>query len=388
MATTTLNRIMAAQGPGASAATSSRSKKDEKPHTVKIPKRVGLYIIGDMIGRGGFCVVREATHVLTKDKVAVKIVNKRALDQRSMKALFHEVHILQRLSAPAASHPHIGKLYEIVDTEDVLYMFLELCSGGNIREYIKSIDDRKKKLEEVRRLTRQIILALEHIHSYNIAHRDMKALNILLDHKMNAKLVDYGLSVQCWPGQFVKTEWPGSPPYAAPELFRREAYLPMAVDIWSLGVVVYELICGQKPFLATSHRELMEKVLKGAYTFPAWVPPPFRRIVKLMLVPEPTKRAPPKILKNDILIRSAGMHQKNVYPSHSEVLSQMEELGISRQDISEALQKHSFGRIAGVYNIIANRYVVQDVDVANLDRNKNLRWQQKVMLQKEESEVH
>eukprot|EP00128_Syssomonas_multiformis_P018035 Colp12_sorted_trinity150504_noHs@34509 len=265
-------------------------------------------------------------------------------------------------------------------------MFMEWCSGGNVRDYAAEIEDPKLREEEVRRLFRQIVSAVEHCHNHNIAHRDLKALNLMLDCRKNVKLLDFGLSVQCWPGQKVDNEWPGSPPYAAPELFRRESYLPMAADVWSLGVVLYELVYKRKPFEGKTHKELMEKVLQGSYALPGGVNPDLKKLIRKMLQQEPEKRLRPHQIKADAWLSQSRPNVMTASTNPDEIIEEMKKMGIDRETVLSSLQKHSFGRISGIYNIISNRYpTVESPRLASGDvHGLPMRWQKKLTMQKDQ----
>merc|ERR1712106_60038 len=113
----------------------------------------------------------------------------------------------------------------------------------------------------------QIIAALRYCHSRGIVHRDLKADNLLLDKDLNIKLADFGFSNYYKPGVLLST-WCGSPPYAAPELFEGKEYDGPKADIWSLGVILYLLVCGHLPFDAKTLQELRAKVVAGKCRIP------------------------------------------------------------------------------------------------------------------------
>lgn len=243
---------------------------------------VGNYDLGKTIGRGRFGKVKLATHVLTGQQVAVKIVRKKCLSAEEASLLRREVDILKSFN-----HPNIIKLYEVLETEKVLFLIMEHASGGEVLDFIVA----HKKLPEPRakQLFRQMVSALAHIHSMMVAHRDLKAENILLDSHLNIKIIDFGLSNFFTTSQLLKTPC-GSPSYAAPELIRKVEYDGPAADIWSLGVNLYVLVCGVLPFKPTDLVNLYDKVLKGEYEVPGFMSAECADLISKMLVVDPKKR--------------------------------------------------------------------------------------------------
>ncbi|KAM6295771.1 serine/threonine-protein kinase SIK3 isoform 4-T4 [Aegotheles albertisi] len=143
--------------------------------------------------------------------------------------------------------------------------------------------------KEARRKFKQIVAAVNFCHCRNIVHRDLKAENLLLDANLNIKIADFGFSNIFTPGQLLKT-WCGSPPYAAPELFEGKEYDGPKVDIWSLGVVLYVLVCGALPFDGSTLQNLRARVLSGKFRIPFFMSTECEHLIRHMLVLDPSKR--------------------------------------------------------------------------------------------------
>ncbi|XP_059402976.1 serine/threonine-protein kinase SIK3 homolog [Carassius carassius] len=126
-------------------------------------------------------------------------------------------------------HPHIIRLYQVMETERLIYLVTEYASGGEIFDHLVAHGRMAEK--DARRKFKQIVAAVYFCHCRNIVHRDLKAENLLLDHNLNIKIADFGFSNLFSRGQLLKT-WCGSPPYAAPELFEGKEYDGPKVDIW------------------------------------------------------------------------------------------------------------------------------------------------------------
>ncbi|QQP42443.1 Putative LOC100168714, partial [Caligus rogercresseyi] len=223
--------------------------------------RVGHYELSSTLGKGNFSLVRLGVHVLTGVEVAVKIVAKSKLDAESASKMRREIQILRSLS----SHPHIIRLFQVMESPSGIYMVTEHAQKGEIFDYIA--ENGRLPEDKAAKWFAQILSAVGHLHGLGIVHRDLKAENLLLDEHQNVKLADFGFSNFYSSGVLLST-WCGSPPYAAPELFEGKAYVGPKADIWSLGVVLYVLVSGSLPFDAPTLHELKARVLSCQYRVP------------------------------------------------------------------------------------------------------------------------
>ena len=130
------------------------------------------------------------------------------------------------------------------------------------------------------------------MHQLNIVHRDLKPENLLLDHELNIKIVDFGLSNTFTDGETLKTAC-GSPCYAAPEMIAGKKYIGTQVDSWSCGIIMFALICGFLPFEDPDTTELYKKILKGQYSIPKFVGDQARDLMRKIMVHDPAKRLTP-----------------------------------------------------------------------------------------------
>lgn len=166
-------------------------------------------------------------------------------------------------------------------------MIMEYINGGELSDYIIS----KKRLneDEACRIFRQIISAIEDLHKNGIAHRDLKPENILLDSDRNVKIIDFGLSNTYKPGEMLKTAC-GSPCYAAPEMIAGKSYHGLATDIWSCGIILFLMVCGQLPFDDKNTARLYKKILEDDLAISKLVSPEARDLLKNVLNKDPVKR--------------------------------------------------------------------------------------------------
>eukprot|EP00392_Amoebophrya_sp_AT5.2_P012420 g12523.t1 len=250
---------------------------------------IGHYILGKTIGEGTFGKVKLGTHILTGEKVAVKILEKeRIVDVADVERVAREIHILKLIR-----HPHIIQLYEIIETPKQLYLIMEFASGGELFDYI--VASCRVKEREAVKFFHQILNGVEKIHSMRVVHRDLKPENLLLDSQKHIKIVDFGLSNTYKPGQLLKTAC-GSPCYAAPEMIAGKKYNPMMCDIWSCGVILFALVCGFLPFEDQNTAALYKKILGADYQTPKFISSQVTDLIAGMLTTEPAKRlTAPKI---------------------------------------------------------------------------------------------
>ncbi|XP_059402947.1 serine/threonine-protein kinase SIK2-like isoform X3 [Carassius carassius] len=316
--------------------------QEQKP-SQRAPVRVGFYDIERTLGKGNFAVVKLARHRITKSEVAIKIIDKTQLDAVNLEKVYREVEIMKLLD-----HPHIIKLYQVMETKNMLYLVTEYARNGEIFDYLAS----RGRLSEMdaRRKFWQILSAVEYCHERNIVHRDLKAENLLLDAHMNMKIADFGFGNFFRPGEPLTT-WCGSPPYAAPEVFEGQQYEGPQLDIWSMGVVLYVLVCGTLPFDGPSLPVLRQRVLEGRFRIPYFMSEDCEHLIRKMLVLDPAKRLSLSQIKEHrwmvqevpsqrpVLYRQGlSCKSKLGWGEHSEqVLRLMHSLGIDQQKTIETI---------------------------------------------------
>ena len=244
---------------------------------------IGTYRLSKTLGIGAFGKVKLAEHVTTGHKVAVKILNRAKIVALDMtEKVKREINILQR-----CTHPHIIRLYEVIDTPTDIFVVMEYVSNGELFDYIVS----KGRLapDEARHFFHQIVSGVEYCHYHHIVHRDLKPENLLLDADNNIKIADFGLSNVMRDGEFLRTSC-GSPNYAAPEVISGHLYAGPEVDVWSCGVILYALLCGSLPFDDESIPNLFKKIKSGMYSLPSHLSQLARDLIPRMLVVDPMKR--------------------------------------------------------------------------------------------------
>eukprot|EP00741_Cyanophora_paradoxa_P012435 tig00020610_g12014.t1 len=255
-----------------------------------------LYELREALGRGGSSTVYLAFDRATGERCAVKMVNAAVFEQRP-EPIIKELRCMRRLR-----HPSIIQLREVADTVEGPAIVLELAEGGDLFERILACGGRMPEAE-CARTVRQIAGALCHMHAQGIAHCDLKPENFLFVSKERGspiKLADFGLVHFTREEREEAAQKPrrrealaGTPEYVAPEVITERDYAPPA-DMWSLGVIVYILLCGYFPFYGETLFQVFARVQSGTYDFPeeewASISPAAVEVVRALLTVDPAKR--------------------------------------------------------------------------------------------------
>ncbi|TSM60520.1 Serine/threonine-protein kinase SIK2 [Bagarius yarrelli] len=329
------------------------------------PLQVGFYEIIRTLGKGNFAVVKLARHKVTKTQVAIKIIDKTRLNSSNLEKIYREVQIMKLLN-----HPHIIKLYQVMETKDMLYIVTEYAKNGEMFDYLTS--NGRMSEAEARRKFWQILTAVDYCHHHHIVHRDLKTENLLLDANMNIKLADFGFGNFYNAGEPLST-WCGSPPYAAPEVFEGKEYEGPQLDIWSLGVVLYVLVCGSLPFDGESLPALRQRVTEGRFRIPFFMSE-VKRISISQIKQHRWMLADPSA-PHQTLSHSLTDYNSNLGDYSEPVLSIMHTLGIDRQRTVESLQSSSYNHFSAIYYLLLER--VKEHRSQQLNRQCGGTWTQR-----------
>ncbi|KAK2775819.1 hypothetical protein FQN53_002976 [Emmonsiellopsis sp. PD_33] len=286
----------------------------------------GDYVLGQTLGEGEFGKVRLGWKKDGSVQVAIKLLRRESLGSNPSRLpkIYREISILKELS-----HPNIVRLHEMAETDRHIGIVLEYASGGELFDYI--LNHRYLKDNPARRLFAQLVSGVGYLHKKGIVHRDLKLENLLLDRNRNIIITDFGFANTFDPSdelgdeieynltnrEFVKRmrlDRPdakglrrgdlmqtscGSPCYAAPELVVTDSlYTGRKVDVWSCGVILYAMLAGYLPFdddpanpEGDNINLLYKYIVTTPLTFPEYVTPHARDLLRRILVPDPRKRA-------------------------------------------------------------------------------------------------
>jgi len=263
---------------------------------LKYPKNGELlcsYRIGATLGQGAFGTVKLATKAHDPStEYAVKFIDKSQMDDLDdVERIYRESAILTSLK-----HPNIIRLYEVLDTTEWVLIIMEYADGGELKDFIASKANNILEEHLACDILNATLNGLEYCHRRKVIHRDLKSENILIDTQGSIKIADFGLSNTIQFGKRMGTAC-GTPSYIAPEIVRGDcsknsdsASSGAECDIWSVGVILYSMICGFLPFQSSNIKGLYEKILRGDYTIPDYISPQSKDLIAKMLTVDIEKR--------------------------------------------------------------------------------------------------
>jgi len=250
-------------------------------------EKVGLdsFELLSVIGRGSFGKVMRVALKSDplKRPLAMKIMRKDVIIREGFQqGATHEKAILQQID-----HPFIVKLHFAFQTRERLYLILDLLSGGELFFHLKS--EGRFSIQRAKLYCAEITSALRHLHARDIVYRDLKPENIVLDKDGHACLTDFGLAKTEISKELAHT-FCGTPEYLAPEVLQGKAH-GTAVDWWSLGCVLYEMLSGLPPFYSEDVNTMYDYILKKELTFDSsLIPPDAQDLISKWLHRDPAQR--------------------------------------------------------------------------------------------------
>ena len=232
------------------------------------------------IGRGSYSTVFKGIDIRNNNIVAIKKIDKYLVNNQNR--LKYEIDVMKSLK-----HPNIVKLYDVIEDEEYYYLILEYCKLGDLAKFLK---ERPLKEKYTKKYMLQISHALKYLINKKIIHRDIKPHNLLLYDINTIKITDFGFARYFENDNMVETLC-GSPIYMAPEIMKYKKYTIKA-DIWSLGIVFYEMLTGRPPFRAKTHYELIKIIDNDDLSIPIDLNLSINciNLLKDMLIKNPTNR--------------------------------------------------------------------------------------------------
>ena len=236
------------------------------------------------IGKGGFGLVWKVIHKKTQKVYCIKVIQKQGIvEQKLVPQMNREIEIMYILN-----NPHCLRLKNHFEDDNNFYLVMPLASKGQLYRVLKKF--RKFDERTAAQILRETISALQYLHSFKppIIHRDIKPENLLLNEGGRILLADYGWSNFNMEGDVRKT-FCGTPEYIAPEMLMKKGH-DTRVDIWSIGILMFELLSGYSPFVAKSNQELYQNIRRLKIQWPKDMPPLAKNLISKILKLNPLDR--------------------------------------------------------------------------------------------------
>ncbi|CAL8279553.1 unnamed protein product [Lota lota] len=257
--------------------------KPELAPVVTDPKTGRSYSKGKLLGKGGFARCYEMTDLTSNKMYAVKVIpQSRVSKPHQRDKITNEIELHKTLS-----HKHVVKFSHHFEDQENIYIFLELCSRKSLAHIWKARHILTEP--EVRYYLRQIISGLKYLHNRGILHRDLKLGNFFINENMELRLGDFGLAAKLETVEMRKKTICGTPNYLAPEVLNRQGHGTES-DVWSLGCVMYTLMCGNPPFETLDLKETYKCIKEVRYNLPSNLSPAAQKLISSVLQKVPSNR--------------------------------------------------------------------------------------------------
>jgi len=262
----------------------------DQPLDIDLSLQVGKYEVHKLLGKGATGTVYLAKDTFSGREVALKTIEPEVFRDPEFGTVYRAQFLNEASLAGKLRHPHIVGILDAVVQEDSGYIAMELVTGGDLSRFSKP--DRLLPVADVLQIGFKCCGALDYAYREGIVHRDIKPANLMLAHGTDVKIADFG-AAQLRKVKVVQSASMGSPSYVSPEQIQRRE-LTFHSDMYSLGVVLYELLTGQLPFTATNMEALLQKIQQQEPVPPtrlrADLPKELDRIVLRALSKKPGQR--------------------------------------------------------------------------------------------------
>lgn len=338
------------------------------------------YEVRDVLGRGGFSIVRRGKNRRTNEVVAIKTLRRLWAEKKennksnsaliSESLLTNELLVMRKIVEDVSPHPNVIHLYDVCEDSFGVHLILELCSGGELFDRIV----RQPRYNEAgaAAVVRQIAKGLEALHGANIVHRDLKPENCLFlnkDDNSPLKIMDFGLSsFQDFANPVVALF--GSIDYVSPEALST-AKITTKTDIWSLGVILYILLSGYPPFFAPSNRQKQQMILNGEFSFEekTWknISSSAKQLISSLLKVDPNMRPTAQQIVEDAWVRGELAKEEEM---DAEIVSRLQSFNARRKFRAAAMASvlsSSFSlRTKKLKKLVGSSYDLKPEELENL----------------------
>lgn len=301
-----------------------------------------MYEIKETLGSGSFAVVKRAVRKSDKAEFAIKVIKKAKLNPEELAVVHDEVNIMHQIQ-----HENCVHLYEMYESKKKVYMVLEILTGGELFDRVVAKGSYSEK--QASELIKSVASAIAYLHGIGIVHRDLKPENLIYASPLKdapIKITDFGLAK--WrPEEKTMSTACGTPGYVAPEVLKNEPYGP-AVDMWSLGVILYILLCGFPPFYHESTSALYKQIKKGSYDFPApyWsdISESAKSLVSGLLTVNPKNRLNPQGVLEHPWISGGRASTKTFSADYNRRLQLLQAKSVLRKSVRTIIAVQRFSR--------------------------------------------
>ena len=330
---------------------------------IYLKNEISQYQIKGKIGEGMFGKVKLGVHILTKEKVAIKIFDKGKIkNEKEVEYIEREISILKKLN-----HYNIIKLYNIIQTENFIFLIQEYVPNGELLHFLENSENMNLSEIQICKIYQQIISGIEYLHEIGVAHRDLKLENILLNFKKDIKIIDFGLSNKYDKDiEELLTSSCGSPCYAAPEMIKGIQYHGIDTDIWSSGIILYLMLCKSFPFNDKNNSKLYQKILSGKFNLPNYLSNEAKDLISKILKVNPAERIKINEIKKHPWFNLYNPKNnyffgidinKIIMPIDEEIVQDMSNFGIEPNIIIDNILKNYCNNITTIYNLLLQKKI-------------------------------
>ena len=329
-------------------------------------KVVGSYRLVKRTGRGSFATVWQAEQIQTSMSVAIKVIANKSVASPDAQIRFNrEVNLIKQMD-----HPFIAKCYDVITEDEYTYLVMEFCENGNLLDFVNN--NGRLSETQARRYFSQLLSALEYLHNVKfVAHRDLKAENVLLDRYNNIRLIDFGLSNIFTEENPQLSTACGSPAYASPEMICGKKYTK-AADIWSAGVLLYAMVCGELPFDDGNVQRLLQKIAHTEPTYPPFLSQQLYDLLTKLMNKKPEQRITLEKIKEhpwfsateyrDILELSfSSDEQWLVKGLDKEIIDKIGSFGVDTKEVTSAVLHGTYGPEFALYQLFRRDQITEKV---------------------------
>ena len=334
-----------------------KSKEEQEKDLIGIPRNIGPYELIEKIKDGGYSKIYKAKSNYTGDFVAIKTIEKSCFQESAEDVLLmvRQTEVLKILK-----HRNLVNLYEIYESLKFVYLIMDYLPNGDLIEQI--IKKKRYQEQEALAIFSQLVDALYYMHKNEICHRDIRTEKILFDKKNKPKLVGFSYSTFYTKGKKIRDSY-GSLCYACPEIIQNDYYNPELADVWSLGVVLYVMICGYLPFSEDDDNENRYLIINGKVDYPPEISNKVKDLLRHMLDIDPNKRYTfQKIIKHpwfkpfsEETLTGGCNPYKMIYPVDERILKLIVIYGFNKKEVDKYLKQNIFNARTGLYKQLSDK---------------------------------